>query len=114
MFWSTLITHIPEADPLSNWTEYSDLLDWLSSMNQTKYLIWPDWTDYPLQTELNWTTDQITEPCSDWTELNLLNQWTLWTELPLTMAELNEVPGPSGTHHKGKEPAWNQSPKKNP
>ena len=30
------------------------------------------------------------------------------------MAELNEVPGPSGTRHKGKEPAWNQSLKRNP
>ena len=30
------------------------------------------------------------------------------------MMELNDVPGPSGTRHKGKEPAWNQSPKKNP
>ena len=30
------------------------------------------------------------------------------------MAELNEVPGPSGTCHKRKEPAQNQSPKRNP
>ena len=30
------------------------------------------------------------------------------------MAELNKVPGPSGTCHKRKEPAWNQSLKRNP
>ena len=30
------------------------------------------------------------------------------------MAELNEVPGPSGTHHKEKKPAQNQSLKRNP
>ena len=30
------------------------------------------------------------------------------------MAELNKVPGPSSTCHKGKEPAQNQSRKRNP
>ena len=92
MFWSTLITHVPEADPPSDWTKCSDLLGWLSSMNWILDLTWLDqlsstnqtelnhWLNYWALLWLNWT--EPSEPTNplNWTPID--NGWTEWDSWP--------------------------------
>ena len=79
--WSTLITHVPKADPLSDQTKPSNLLDQLSSMNWVTDLTWLDQLSSTNQTELNYWLNYWALLWLNWTEPSELTNPLNWTPI---------------------------------